>query len=467
MWFKLAAGGPTRWFVWPTSSFPGMTKLRAAVYLSLGSLYLIEKDNRCVKYLLKACLLGSKVALGLYGFMLEFGIILKKDLKSAERVYMKSLPNLQSCLRLAFLKAHGRAGIVMDMPSAKKYQKMISNNQMALNWLNFAADKGLAEAQLCLALALHNGTIGKKSPESAFKWCEKAALQGLSTAENLLGNMYCEGSAVEANYSFAMEWYYKSASKMEATAIYNIGTMFERGYGVEQSFERAIEWYTRACRFGSTNAHNVLGTLIEDGLLIPSEPEDAVQHYLIAAADGDAHAQYNLGRCYHDGFGSMKNNAVALRWFERSAKQGLHLGLMSVAICYEHGIGTEPDMDKAIAYYTEAALDGVEHAKTRLFSSVTSRILKVGSIFLKTSTSKSGLNRLPVELRHSILTHLNIANVASNSDIYKLFDGSLSKKDLDILLEEKQYKNAHKRNCSCSTESCQRIMHVMASLSQL
>ena len=442
-----------------------MARFRAAVYLLLATLKLSKRTPQSLTYLLKAKILGSKNVSSLYGFILEFGIIVPKDLRLSEKVYMNSFGNLFSSLRLSFLKTFGRAGIVIDITEAKKHSALVKNNEFALNWLKFASDLGLREAQFCLALAYHNGTVFETQPQLAFEYCELAANQGLSQAENLLGNMYCEGTVVEIDYTIALDWYFKSARQMEPSAIYNIGTMFERGLGVEPNLTRAVEWYTRATRFGSTNAHNVLGILIEQGLMLDEDEtidsENAVEHYLYAAANGDSHAQYNLGRCYHDGFGCMKNNAVALRWFERSANQGHKLGLMSAGICYELGIGCEKNLDQAIKNYTIACASGCENAKKRLMPIVVERIREAGQIFLTANFN------LPMEIRYSILSKLNIGNVLSQSELNTIFNAIHKRKTNDIRKVERLYTKAHQKVCSCPSKSCERIMHVMCGISQL
>ena len=424
------------------------------------------KDERCLTYLLKSVILGSKSAIGIVGFILEFGIILKKDLSMAEKIYNRGVDCPMASLRLSFLKTYGRAGVIMDLPTAKRHADIAIKSQLTLNWLHYCATLGLAEAQFCLALAAHNGTGTPKCPISAFSWCEKAAIQGLSQAENLMGNLYCEGIAVETDFESAMEWYFQAASKAEPSAIYNIGTMFERGYGVQNSIFRAIEWYTRAARYGSTNAHNVLGILIEEGI-IADEKEDAVDHYLTAASHGDSHAQYNLGRCYHDGFGCMKNDTVALRWFDRAAKQGHKLGLMSVGVCYELGIGTRRDLAIAVQYYKEAAEAGLEKARKRLFPIVVSRIQEVGAILLKPKSESKGVFSLPPEIRQSILSGLNIANVLTQAEMNEIFNGIHYNRQVQLLEAPKLFESEHKKVCSCLSDNCQRIMHVLSGIAQL
>ncbi|MEE8515990.1 MAG: tetratricopeptide repeat protein, partial [Alphaproteobacteria bacterium] len=101
----------------------------------------------------------------------------------------------------------------------KTGQGVKQDHVKAANWFAQAADKGLAEAQLNLALAYFEGKGVAKDDVQAVKWFAKAAIQGHPTAQYGLALMINTGRGVPYNLVEALTWYKLAASKGHRKAI--------------------------------------------------------------------------------------------------------------------------------------------------------------------------------------------------------------------------------------------------------
>ncbi|KAJ1561742.1 hypothetical protein HK405_002991, partial [Cladochytrium tenue] len=349
---------------------------------------------------------GHAAATGVCGFFREFGLAgLDVDLVAAESLYTVAA-NAGSGLaqaRLAFLKMHGRPGIIIDHRVAARWsQQCRRRGESAVAWLRAGAAAGQPAAQFCLALCFYNRIGVAFDGTAAFRWCEAAARGGVAGAQNVLGNLHVEGTGCAAASARAgLRWYIRAAERKEAAAIYNIGTLFERGLGVEVDVVQALEWYRRAAAFGSVNAENILGIFCEQGVGLDRRmPSQAAHHYRTAALAGHPHAQYNLARCLHEGIGVARDDARALAWFCRAADQGHALAALSAAVCLEAGLVgpiaaagsaapaaeevkvTRTDRAAAVALYTRAAAAGCPEARRRVRPLVAARVLVAARILL-------------------------------------------------------------------------------------
>lgn len=410
--------------------------------------------------------------------------------------------------RLAFLYANARPGTILNIPKSKSLKRHLKTyysihpRNSSKSWLALAADQGIKEAQYCLALDLYNG-IGYSTPDPslAFPLAHKAATQGLALAQNLVGNMYIEGSAPGGrDPDKGMWWYIHAGQQKEPTSIYNIGTLFERGLGVAHDFNEAIQWFTRAAALESVNAHSVLGILHHRGLIPSTHPSKAFHHYSQAAFQGHPLSLYNLGRCFQEGFGCARDNQQAYHCFLAAADQEFDKAILALAICHEFGIGVDCDLQQAVQWYVKAAAMGLQEARLRLIPIYTLQIINASkAIFFShpplfnsidsnnnnnpsphSKLKKPTLYTLPRELQLLILDSLNTPPILSRQDMAELLDSVLDEYTSDdasiqspchsesVIAEmNTTMSRVLSKFCSCPSESCDRLVHILYGLQNL
>lgn len=88
----------------------------------------------------------------------------------------------------------------------------------AAKWLRLAANQGVAEAQLNLALMHARGDGMPRDPAQALLWCERAARQGHPAAQDQLGVMLLSGEARPRDEVEALAWFMVAANQGHAEA---------------------------------------------------------------------------------------------------------------------------------------------------------------------------------------------------------------------------------------------------------
>ena len=141
------------------------------------------------------------------------------------------------------------------------------NDAQKLRYLRLAAEKGNAEAQSQLGIALEN-VHDKKAPENeeAFKWIKAAADQGHAQANYFLGNFYRSGTWVEADGQQAFECYSKAAEQGNADGIERLGECYANGTGVPMDENIAFQYMQRAAELGNPKGLCHLGLYYLNGI---------------------------------------------------------------------------------------------------------------------------------------------------------------------------------------------------------
>ena len=80
------------------------------------------------------------------------------------------------------------------------------NPASAVEYFQFAATEGLAEAQTALAFLYANGTGVDQDEAKAATWFNEAALRGDTLAQTRLARMYYLGKGVEKDLMAAYTW---------------------------------------------------------------------------------------------------------------------------------------------------------------------------------------------------------------------------------------------------------------------
>ncbi len=184
------------------------------------------------------------------------------------------------------------------------------------------AQKGNAQAQVCLGFLYEKGYGVMSDPGKALKLYRSAAGAGNVLAQYKLGCMYETGEGVDKDYSIAAQWYRKSAEQGYPRAQFNLGNLYYYGNGVGKDYATAFYWYKKSAEQGYPSAQCDLGYMYFNGIGVALDYDAALKWYRKSAEQGDARAQCNLGYMYAKGKGVTKDIDVALKWYRKSAEQG-------------------------------------------------------------------------------------------------------------------------------------------------
>ena len=114
-----------------------------------------------------------------------------------------------------------------------------------------AADQGHEVAMNNLGTMYENGYGVAQSYVKARDWLERAAERGLAHAQSVLGGYYHLGSeGVAIDLPRARMWNEKAAAQGHSSAQFNLGCMHRDGKGGPQDFTRAGELYELAAAQG-------------------------------------------------------------------------------------------------------------------------------------------------------------------------------------------------------------------------
>ncbi|MCC0021278.1 MAG: sel1 repeat family protein [Nitratireductor sp.] len=116
----------------------------------------------------------------------------REALKYFELAAEKELPDAYFALAQLY-----EAGIVSGYPEIGK----------AHSWLLKAAQAGIDNAQVELAIWLLNGKGTEKDPKQAFQWMRQAAMRGNVVAQSRLARMFAEGIGVQRDRIEAAKWH--------------------------------------------------------------------------------------------------------------------------------------------------------------------------------------------------------------------------------------------------------------------
>ena len=158
--------------------------------------------------------------------------------------------------------------------------------------LHARAERGEAEAQVCLGFTYRRGEGLLQNDAAAARWFRAAAVQGHAAAQFNLGFHYREGRGVPQDDAIALRWYQRAAEQGDADAQNNLAGMYARGDGVRPSGPAAVRWWTLAAEQGHAVAQFNLGFMYgdghSDGQTVPQDYVRAWVWLTLAASRGDA-----------------------------------------------------------------------------------------------------------------------------------------------------------------------------------
>ena len=218
------------------------------------------------------------------------------------------------------------------------------------------ADKGDAQAELDLGLALSLGQGVPQDYVAARQWLERAAAHGSSRAQYYVGNLFERGLGTSRSYATAALWYRRAAEQGELVAQTSLARLLARGLGAPRDSQEAQSWYLRAAEKGYAPAQYALGELMLHGE--GADKAAAFGWFLRAAEQGHVSAKLQAGLMLSRGDGVAQNYGQALRWFREAAEAGSALAMNAVGVAYKNGHGVGRDYAQAMRWFRPAAEQG-------------------------------------------------------------------------------------------------------------
>ena len=208
----------------------------AEAQLRLGMMYAIgeklpKDDQKAVSLVMQSAGQGQPWA----QFLLYYGYT---ELEAERQKYLRQKQQLDEDIRYFF-------DGILAFASAMRKQGITPDTQKAIDWLQKAAEQGLAIAQDVLATKYAKGIDIERDDKKAAYWLEKVAQQGAPFAQNSLGNRYAEGLGVPKDEKKAIYWYQKAAYQNDVYAQANLGRVYYYGLGVLKNVEKAAYWYRK------------------------------------------------------------------------------------------------------------------------------------------------------------------------------------------------------------------------------
>lgn len=281
--------------------------------------------------------------------------IAQADLDTTKRLAERGLAQAQLALALRY--AIGR-----DVPK---------DRAEAAQWFRRAGEQGIAQAQTNLGKAYLQGVGVPQDSIEAARWFHEAAKQGDSEAQNAYGMLLAAGNGVTQDDIKALDWYKKAAAQENSAAQYNLGRAYLDGHGEDRGYNprKGVQWLRKAAANSHPRAQVQLGNLLErgHGVLAP-DPAEAGRLYLQAANMGERTAQFNMGIIYDTAsrstnFDVEKDDNLAIKWYERAALQGYSQAGYNAGLMHSQGRGTTANPVEAVRFWKLAAEDGHPEAQ--------------------------------------------------------------------------------------------------------
>jgi TPR repeat protein len=245
----------------------------------------------------------------------------------------------------------------------------------AMRWLEPAAERGHAQAQLLVAALFVQGagyeTAGRTIAtffsdgegaepdfEAALSWARRAAEQGGVEAQALVGNILTSGPVGLRDPAQAERWYRLCSEAGYPQGSLGLGLALLRAARSDETLREAALEILKAADAGLSTAQYLLGTMTEFGVGVPRDLAAAAQLYRAAAQKGVPQAQMRWGLALLQGRGTGRNIAAGESWLRRAAEAGEAGAAALVGYLYAKGGDAPPNYPEAMVWLKRAAEQG-------------------------------------------------------------------------------------------------------------
>ncbi len=245
----------------------------------------------------------------------------------------------------------------MDMSISSNFDKAVDAYTLgdvtqALNFATFAADNGLADAQVMVAHIYLRGEAGTIDHTKAADYFRKAATQQNVDAYMGLGEMSLR-SLAGLTPSDALPWFSSAAQAGRRDAMRAIGEMYLKGQGVIPDADKAAHWLEKAAMRGDEHADRKMADS-----LFETEPVKALALYEKAAAAGDNEAAYIAAIMYEENLDIRPNTNRMVELMRQAAESGHAAAQADYGLLVYQGRGTSMNVNEAAEWFGKSARNG-------------------------------------------------------------------------------------------------------------
>jgi len=134
----------------------------------------------------------------------------------------------------------------------------------------------------------------EKRYQEAMQWFEFAAKEGNANAQRNIGLDYDQGRGVSKDLKEASRWFRLSADQNHPDALVNIGYAYENGFGVERDYKEAVRNYRLAVDQDNMYAQFNLGKCYQSGTGVEQNLTQAKKFLQLSALQGYSLAKRRL-----------------------------------------------------------------------------------------------------------------------------------------------------------------------------
>lgn len=222
----------------------------------------------------------------------------------------------------------------------------------ALNFATFAADNGLADAQVMVAHIYLRGEAGIIDHTKAAEYYRKAANQMNADAYMGLGEMSLR-SLAGLTPSDAMHWFSAAAQTGRKDAMRAIGEMYLKGQGIPPDAEKAEIWLEKASQLGDAHADRKMADRFFE-----TDPVKALSLYEKAASAGDNEAAYIAALMYEENYEIRPDTARMAALMRQAAESGNAAAQADYGLLVYQGRGVPSDIAGAANWFEKSARGG-------------------------------------------------------------------------------------------------------------
>jgi TPR repeat protein len=224
----------------------------------------------------------------------------------------------------------------------------------AVDWMQRAADAGLADAQFEIGVRDAQGKIAKLDLAAARDWYGRAAAQNYAPALCNLATLELQGSGGPANLEAATQHFRAAGDAGFPQGSFGLGEVLR----VQNNFAAAAAAYRRAADAGIIEADFWLGCFASQGIGQARDETEAANRFFKAAAGGHAVSQAVSADLLARGVGVAADPDAASRWEVELQKITDRELCTSLGGVYLEGRLVPRDLVKALQYFRKAAAQG-------------------------------------------------------------------------------------------------------------
>lgn len=230
---------------------------------------------------------------------------------------------------------------------------------LALQWFEYAADRGMVAAALAASNILFNPETDENLQDfsKSTKYAKQAAAAGSADAMLHLANLLWYGYGLTQDRQEAMRLLHASVELGNSNADTWLGRMY-RNDEVAVDTQSIVRDLTPLAEAGNSAAQAKIAPFVYSGWNMPRDTATGEALLLSAAQAGEPSAQFTLCRLA----ARDKRQKEAFNWCYEAAKQDHVDAMLRLADFYIKGFGTQRDLSTALHLSWSAAFLGSRKA---------------------------------------------------------------------------------------------------------